>query len=115
MLRDVDRRLHFAPLQGETAAAVRAAMPGSISGQPETVVFAERDGDVVRISYRSDAALRILAVAHVAPRAVRFLRLLPRPLRELGYRVVARIRYRVWGKLETCRVPTPDQRDRFLP
>ena len=113
--KDVDRSLHFAPLQGETAAAVRAVMPGLIAGQPETVVFAESDGDGVRISYRSDAALRILAVAQVAPRAARLLNLVPRPLRELGYRLVARIRYRVWGRLETCRVPTPDQRARFLP
>jgi predicted DCC family thiol-disulfide oxidoreductase YuxK len=111
---DTEGRLHFAPLQGETAAAVMAAYPGSISGDLDTMVFAERDGDGVRFSYRSDAALRILTVGDIAPWHRRALRWTPRVLRELGYGFVARVRYEVWGKLDACRVPTPDQRERFL-
>jgi predicted DCC family thiol-disulfide oxidoreductase YuxK len=111
---DTAGRLHFAPLQGSTAAAVREVFPGSITGDLDTMVFAERDGDGVRFSYRSDAALRILTVADVAPWHRRLLRWTPRFLRELGYRFVARVRYRVWGRLDACRIPTPDQRQRFL-
>ena len=113
--KDGERRLHFAPLQGETADAVRAAMPGSIANRPETVVFAESGDEGVRLFYRSDAALRILAVSGVSPRALRLLSLVPRPLRELGYGIIARVRYRIWGKLDACRVPTPEERAQFLP
>jgi predicted DCC family thiol-disulfide oxidoreductase YuxK len=113
--RDPDGRLHYAPLQGETAAAVRAAIPGSIPEELATMVFVERDAAGLRFSYRSDAAMRILARSGASPWTLRLLRLVPRPLRELGYRIIARIRYRVWGKLDECRVPQPEQRERFLP
>ncbi len=42
------------------------------------------------------------------------LRLVPRPLRDWGYGVVARNRYRVFGRYDTCPLPTEDTRSRFL-
>ena len=41
-------------------------------------------------------------------------RLLPRALRDRLYRLVARNRYRLFGRRDTCRLPDPDQRDRFI-
>ena len=41
--------------------------------------------------------------------------LVPRPLREIGYKTVSKVRYRLFGKRETCRMPKPGERDRFLP
>jgi predicted DCC family thiol-disulfide oxidoreductase YuxK len=38
----------------------------------------------------------------------------PRFLRDAVYRFIARNRYRWFGKSETCRVPTPELRARFL-
>jgi predicted DCC family thiol-disulfide oxidoreductase YuxK len=40
--------------------------------------------------------------------------LVPRALRDLLYRAFARNRYRLFGKTEYCRVPTPETRARFL-
>ena len=42
------------------------------------------------------------------------LALVPRPLREWGYGIVARLRYRVFGRYTTCPVPLPNQRSRLL-
>jgi predicted DCC family thiol-disulfide oxidoreductase YuxK len=42
------------------------------------------------------------------------LELVPRPLRDWGYRIVARYRYRIFGRSETCILPAPENRDRFL-
>jgi predicted DCC family thiol-disulfide oxidoreductase YuxK len=42
------------------------------------------------------------------------LRLVPGRLRDWGYGVVARNRYRVFGRAETCILPAPAHRDRFL-
>src|SRR5271157_771360 len=39
---------------------------------------------------------------------------IPRALRDVGYRLVARWRYRIWGRLESCPIPTPEERKRFL-
>ena len=44
----------------------------------------------------------------------RILRVIPRWLREWGYRVVARNRYRIFGRYDTCPMPTEDTRSRFL-
>jgi predicted DCC family thiol-disulfide oxidoreductase YuxK len=38
----------------------------------------------------------------------------PRPLRDWAYRVFARNRYKLFGRNETCMVPTPEVRQRFL-
>lgn len=38
----------------------------------------------------------------------------PPPLVDLGYRFVANIRYRVFGKTETCMMPTPEDREQIL-
>ena len=42
------------------------------------------------------------------------LQLLPRPLRNAAYRLVARNRYRIFGRSETCMLPSPEYRNRFL-
>ena len=41
--------------------------------------------------------------------------IIPKPLRDAGYWLIAKFRYRLFGKHATCRVPTPDEQDRFLP
>jgi predicted DCC family thiol-disulfide oxidoreductase YuxK len=40
--------------------------------------------------------------------------IVPRPLRDAIYDLVARRRYRWFGRRETCMVPGPGIRDRFL-
>ena len=46
--------------------------------------------------------------------AGRVLRLVPGSLRDLGYRLVARNRYRMFGRYDTCPIPTEGTRSRFL-
>jgi predicted DCC family thiol-disulfide oxidoreductase YuxK len=41
-------------------------------------------------------------------------KILPRPLRDGLYKVVARNRYRVFGKHESCMLPDPEHKDKFL-
>ncbi len=42
------------------------------------------------------------------------LAVIPWPIRDWVYRLVARSRFRLFGRRETCRVPTPEERERFL-
>jgi predicted DCC family thiol-disulfide oxidoreductase YuxK len=46
--------------------------------------------------------------------AGRVLRLAPRRLRDWGYGMVARFRYRLFGRYDTCPIPPPEQRSRLL-
>ncbi|WP_170114414.1 thiol-disulfide oxidoreductase DCC family protein [Litoreibacter ponti] len=47
-------------------------------------------------------------------RAARLVRVLPRPLADWLYNRIARNRYSVFGRMESCMVPTPDVKARFL-
>ncbi|MBK9029932.1 MAG: DUF393 domain-containing protein [Myxococcales bacterium] len=102
-------RLRYAPLQGETAQALRARFP--IPETLESVVFI--DGD--RMHLRSKAFL--FAARHLTRpwRWAFAFRWLPAFLLDLGYRLIARVRYRLWGKHDTCTLPTADERARQLP
>jgi predicted DCC family thiol-disulfide oxidoreductase YuxK len=109
LTRDRRQRFQFAPLQGETART-RLKITGD---QPlNSVVLVDHAGE-----YRkSDAIWRMLmqlgGVWRIAGTA---LRLVPRPLRNCGYDCIARHRYRLFGKKESCRLPTRGERERFLP
>ena len=63
---------------------------------------------------KTDVTIRIAPhMSGIAKFAV-LMRFLPRAIRDIGYDIVARNRYKWWGKQETCIVPTPDVRERFL-
>ncbi len=100
----------FAPLQGDTAAALRAAHP-EIPADIDTAVFI--DGG--RVHLRSKAVL--MAAAHLPwPwRAGYWLRWIPAPIGDLLYRAVAAVRYRIFGQVDACTLPSPQERARFLP
>jgi predicted DCC family thiol-disulfide oxidoreductase YuxK len=102
--------LRFAPLQGETAARLRAAYP-DIPENIDTVVYV--DGG--RAYLRSKALLRVSRHLRAPWRWGYHLRWLPALVLDVGYRLVASVRYRIWGKLDECRLPTPAERARFLP
>ena len=63
---------------------------------------------------RSEAALRIASEFGGIWRLGRVCRLIPRGLRDAVYDVVARHRYRWFGKTTECWLPTPDLKARFL-
>ncbi len=116
-LLDRDRRgvLRYAPLQGQTAAEARRRHPG-FPEDLDTAVLLCRDADGgERIWLRSSAVLRTLALLGWPWRALAALLILPPPLRDLGYRLFADRRYRVFGTVEACRIPDPEQAARLLP
>jgi predicted DCC family thiol-disulfide oxidoreductase YuxK len=110
---DPEGRLRFAPLQGATAARLRARQPGIPEGLGTLVYVVESDG-VERVFLRSEAVFRACAAISSAPRWVGILARFPRALTDLGYRVIARLRYRVFGRLDACRIPGPHERERML-
>ncbi|MEM7480998.1 MAG: thiol-disulfide oxidoreductase DCC family protein [Acidobacteriota bacterium] len=115
--RDRKGALTFAPLQGTTAAGLRAA--GLLPESQDSLIFvrhARPETAAGTVLLHSSAVLaagsqlggpwRVLAAV---------ARLVPPPLRDLVYRWIARNRYRWFGRSETCRIPSADERERFLP
>lgn len=109
LARDRHHRLRFAPLQGETAAAF---VPEPVRIELSSLVL-RHNGDTFTRSAAVSRILILLGGFYVLLGWM--LWLIPWPIRDLGYRIVARVRYRVFGKSETCRMPTPEERRLFLP
>jgi predicted DCC family thiol-disulfide oxidoreductase YuxK len=112
-----DRRgeLRYASLQGETAAALIAERADFPSGVDTVVVAEPLASGEVRLHTESDGVIRALQLVGGAPWRARLLRVVPRPLRDLGYRLFARNRYRLFGRKDVCALPTPVQRALLLP
>jgi len=100
-----DRRdiFRFAALQSEVGARLANGVEGSI------VLV---DGDAVLV--RSDAVLRMLGLLGFPFSLVVVFRVVPRAVRDAVYDFLARNRIRWFGRRETCRVPTAEERGRFL-
>ena len=68
-----------------------------------------------QILSRSDAAMRVLAELKGWPSVVAALmKIVPRFLRDFVYKLVARSRYRLFGKYDVCPLPAPGDRHKFL-
>ena len=115
LLREDRRALFtFAALQGETAAAIRRRHPG-LDGADSMVLVRDAGGDREEVLMRSTAVLHTLALLGGKWRLVSWLRIVPRPLRDLAYDAIAKRRYRWFGKFESCRLPAAGEAARFLP
>lgn len=83
---------------------------------PTTILVVRKFGGASEeILVRSDATLAMLReLPRPWPLIAAALRLIPPPLRDLGYRLVSRWRYRIWGRLESCPIPTDQEQGRVL-
>ncbi|MFM9957273.1 MAG: thiol-disulfide oxidoreductase DCC family protein [Phycisphaerales bacterium] len=106
-----DRRdvLRFAPLQGRTyAELVLHGKPAAL----DTMVLLDDDG----LHVRSTGALRLLRhLGGVWGVIGAMLMVVPRPVRDWAYGVVARHRLGWFGDASSCRLPTGERSQRFLP
>ncbi|MAE87470.1 MAG: hypothetical protein CMB80_32350 [Flammeovirgaceae bacterium] len=107
---DRDRGLYrFASLQSDFAKELlnsSAIDPSSL----ESIVLVEGR----RVYHKSEAALRVAGHLKGLWPLFRVFRILPRGFRDFFYDIIAKNRYRWFGKKDSCRIPTPELRDRFL-
>jgi predicted DCC family thiol-disulfide oxidoreductase YuxK len=106
---DHEKRFLFAPLQSAPARALLARHEAG-GRLPDSIVLVDADG----LHTRSEAVLRIARRLRFPWRLLVAGRLMPRPMRDRVYDLVAGRRYRWFGKRDTCMVPTDEVRDRFL-
>ncbi|WP_279482540.1 thiol-disulfide oxidoreductase DCC family protein [Aureimonas sp. SK2] len=108
---DHDRTGHFrlASMQGEVGQALYR-QHGMDPNDPSTMIIVEGE----RLRRDSDAVLSIYEAIGFPWRLMTLFRLVPRPLRDTVYRWVARNRYRLFGKRDTCWIPAPEHRSRVL-
>lgn len=111
-----DRRdiFRFAPLQGDIAATV-LKRHGIDPSQLDTVYAILNHGqDSEQLLAKSDAALFFAKALGGFWSIGRLGAVIPRPLRNALYDFVARHRYQVFGQSESCMLPDPRHRHKFL-
>ncbi len=106
---DRERRFRLASMQNDVGASLYRRF-GIDPDNPESMIVVAGD----RVLKDSDAILAIYAGLGWPWKAVSLLRFVPRLLRDPAYRWLARNRYRLFGRRETCWLPSPEDRDRVL-
>jgi predicted DCC family thiol-disulfide oxidoreductase YuxK len=141
--RDRAGRFRFASLQGALAGRILARHGADASDLDTVYVVVDYERADERVLSRSDAVIFILRQLGAAelrsagqPRAAvpthatstststtaawswrlagGALELVPRRLRDWGYGVLASCRYQIFGRYDTCPLPTEETRSRFL-
>ncbi|VIO65495.1 hypothetical protein CI1B_05970 [Bradyrhizobium ivorense] len=108
LARDTARRFRFTPIQSDYGTRLAKTF-GIDPDDPDTNAVVH--GGVAWL--KSDAALTVLS--HLPGWSwIRTLFAVPKPLRDAVYSLIARNRYKIFGKYETCFVPDADMRARVL-
>jgi len=102
-------QVKFTPFQGKTGAAVLKHF-GKDPENVHTLYFLEAG----KLYEKSTAVLRITGYLETPWRWAYAFILIPAFLRNLVYNWIAINRYNLFGKKDACRIPTPEERARFL-
>jgi predicted DCC family thiol-disulfide oxidoreductase YuxK len=106
---DKKKKLRFAPLQGETAAKLLPAhhiKPTDIS----SVILIDKG----KAYTQSSASIRICKHLDGGWKLFYGLMIIPKFIRDFFYNIIARNRYKWFGKKDSCMIPPPGWKERFL-
>jgi predicted DCC family thiol-disulfide oxidoreductase YuxK len=107
---DREKRFRFATTQSETGRRLMLAH-GFDPNRPASVLLIENDAAYLE----SSAAVHVLrSFAGVWKLIAGLIWIVPRLLRDAVYRGIAKRRYRWFGKRDSCYLPQPEDRARFL-
>jgi predicted DCC family thiol-disulfide oxidoreductase YuxK len=106
---EADQTLRFAPLQSPAGMRLMEQFGIEPTQMKTFVVIAD-----ARAYVRSDAAIRVARFLRGPWKLLGAIRIVPRPIRDYAYDIVARNRYRWFGRHEACSIPTPELQRRFL-
>ncbi len=111
---DSQAKFHFASLQSDLAKEV-LGRHGLDPTLLKTVYLIRNPGTADEEIYsKSAAALRIFGELEGPSKILKAFLIVPAPLRNVGYDLVAAVRYKIFGKSDTCPLPKASDRERFL-
>lgn len=107
--KDTKKTFKFAPLQSKNGQELlkKFNLP---TEDFDSFVFLNNGEYFIK----SSAGLHVLKELEGAWKLLYILILIPRPLRDFVYNIISKTRYKIFGKRNTCMVPTPDIKQRFL-
>jgi predicted DCC family thiol-disulfide oxidoreductase YuxK len=107
--RDPEEKFQFASLQSESGQALLKKF-GLPADNFDSFVFIKGD----KYFLKSSAGLNVLKELGGVWKLFYVFIIFPRPLRDFVYNIIAKTRYKIFGKRDTCIVPTPRLKQRFL-
>jgi len=100
---DKNNTIQFASLQSETSKELLLKM--NIDSQKiDSIIFISNE----KMFIKSDAAIEIAKLMDGIPHLLKYFQFIPRPIRDYVYDMIAKNRYRLFGK--TCSLQTPNQK-----
>ena len=106
---DTSGIFRLAPLQGQTARQLLPPLPNNC--EEWSMFYVDEQG----IYQQSDAALQICRRLGGFWYYLSLASIIPSSIRDFTYRIIARNRYRWFGRRPTCRKPSEQEKARFLP
>lgn len=118
--RDHKRIFTFAPLQ--SSAGEKLIQQFNIPPNIDSFILIDRQQDPQigrqierqRVYDKSSAVLHVCKHLRGLWKLLYIFIIIPKPIRDFCYEQFAKRRYKWFGRKESCMIPTPDQRDRFL-
>lgn len=107
--RDSKCQFRFAPIQSALAVELLSSYSSEFD-RNDSFALIENGA----LYSQTDAALRIARQLDGLWFLFTVFRVVPAPIRDLAYRLLGRNRYRLFGKRESCMIPTPELKNRFL-
>lgn len=104
---DKNKQIKIAPLQGETA---KNSLASEDLSNLSTVIYLKDD----QIYKRSRAILEIASDLGWPYKFLKVFIVIPEPIRDLLYRLISKYRYVIFGKRQTCRLPSESEKQQFL-
>ncbi|WP_316845980.1 DUF393 domain-containing protein [Pedobacter psychrodurus] len=106
---DMKNQFHFTALQGDYAKEILPKFNADPK-QLNTILLLEED----KLYTKSSAALRIAKKLNGLIPVLSVFLIVPKFIRDWFYDIIAKNRYRWWGKEESCWLPTPELKSKFI-
>jgi predicted DCC family thiol-disulfide oxidoreductase YuxK len=107
--RDKNNRLHFASLQSDFGQSVLRDFAMEVDDF-DTFIFLHKD----KLFTRSSGALEVMRILGGFWLFLYIFKIVPPFIRDAVYNLISKNRYKWFGKRESCRMPTPDLKAKFL-
>ncbi|MED0673799.1 thiol-disulfide oxidoreductase DCC family protein [Aneurinibacillus aneurinilyticus] len=107
--RDSKALFKFASLQSNLGDSIIKHYKVNTKGR-ESIVLIEEE----KVYIESTAVLKIISRLEGPIKMVTLFWIIPKPIRDQAYRIIAKRRYRLFGKKEACMVPTKEMQSRFI-
>jgi predicted DCC family thiol-disulfide oxidoreductase YuxK len=106
---DPEKHFKFAPLQSDLGQEILKQFNKNTNDFDSVILLKNN-----QLYQKSEAALEIVKHLSGAWKYLSIFGILPTFFLNLFYDIIAKNRYKIFGKTETCRMPTPELRERFL-